>query len=250
MISITEETNWNIRTSVQSIYRSMNTHIKHLAANSVEYSKVQQTLTSSLQQGSNSKIVIESIFEIKRPNETFTFNKHSLDNVKLLFHGSKVNNFLGILSRGILLPKCLLTGDDFLTRSDIGNLGYGIYFADDILTSVKYADASSSRNTRLIAVCEVALGKCARYFDYDHELTRAPDGFHSVHGVKTSDEKISRFQDNEYAIFDVGQYRIKYLVELQIQPQDGAIKSLSGKELLYEHALRQDWVMLKFKLVN
>src|SRR3990167_11385320 len=50
-------------------------------------------------------------------------------NSKLLYHGSSMESWVGILSRGLLLPS-----PDHLhsiSRSDPGMLGFGIYFSDN-----------------------------------------------------------------------------------------------------------------------
>ena len=150
----------------------------------------------------------------------------------MLFHGSRASNFVGILSRGLLMPKCVNNANEQeLTRTDIGHLGYGIYFSDDIRTSLKYALTSESKRTRLIAVCEVALGECKQMHDYDTTLTRAPQGFNSVRGVKRDENFESKFSDDEYVIYDLSQYRIKYIVEMHVPSTDGSVKSVSDGEM-------------------
>ena len=134
MISITEETDWDIRASLQSIARSINAYIKCLDINSSDYLNIKNVILNC--NGSTKGMpIIHNVYEIKRPNETLNFNKQGLDNVKLLFHGSKVNNFIGILSRGILLPKNILENEEnnltqeneFHLRTDIGNLGWKLF---------------------------------------------------------------------------------------------------------------------------
>ena len=129
----------------------------------------------------------------------------------MMFHGSRVSNFVGILSRGLLLPKCVYNDEEInseFLRPDIGHLGYGIYFSDDIRTSLKYALKSECKRTRLIAVCEVALGECKDMYDYDLNLTKAPHGFQSVHGVKQNETFGSKFTDDEYVIYDLSQFML------------------------------------------
>ena len=43
-------------------------------------------------------------------------------------------------------------------RSDAGSLGTGIYFGLDFSTSVKYSSPGEMRGSRLLLVCDVALG--------------------------------------------------------------------------------------------
>ena len=54
--------------------------------------------------------------------------RYNLGTKLLLFHCSRVENFVGILSRGLLLPRVVV--DDFGgARTDAGMLGTGLYFA-------------------------------------------------------------------------------------------------------------------------
>jgi poly [ADP-ribose] polymerase 2/3/4 len=235
MITLREEANWMMQTSIQSIYRSINSHINCLEFESDDYSNIKNILLNSCSFSPSQKPIIHNIYEIKRPNEIFNFNRQGLDNIKLLFHGSKINNFLGILSRGLLLPKHIISEEEYNTRTDIGNLGFALYFTDDILTSLKYTSVDKSKNMRLIAVCEVALGKCIDYFNYDYSLVKPPEGYQSVHGVKTSNETYSKFLDNEYTIYDVNQYRLRYIVEVQLQPEDTAIKCLTVENTFFSN---------------
>src|SRR5207244_1854882 len=55
-----------------------------------------------------------------------------------LFHGSRVCNWLGIIFRGLLMPKTVVGLGGQLT--DGGNLGSGIYFANSPQTARFYVD--------------------------------------------------------------------------------------------------------------
>jgi poly [ADP-ribose] polymerase len=225
IIMIGEETNWNLRTSVQSIYRSIGTFISKIDSNHDDYESLSSLLLDSFDASElkhHSEVEVLSIYEIARPNEQFSFNKSNLDNIKLLFHGSRVENFVGILSRGLLLPK-FHNSDGLeieLDRTDIGMLGAGVYFSDSLCTSLKYAHKSNSKQTSLVAVCEVALGKCYDTREYHFDFKQPPQGFDSVHGVKAGDGIVSKFEDSEYCIYDLSQYRIKYLAEIRTKSNE------------------------------
>ncbi|KAK2557988.1 Protein mono-ADP-ribosyltransferase PARP4 [Acropora cervicornis] len=147
MVNISESTNWQARRSVYSKYRSLKCHIECLQRGSDEFQSIQECVNSS--ESGSLKINILNIFSIRRPVEDATFSRE-IENKKLLFHSSKVTNFVGILSRGLLLPRIVV--DDFGgTRSDAGMLGSGIYFA------------SSARKFAL-------------------DLTSPPYGYNSCHG--------------------------------------------------------------------
>jgi poly [ADP-ribose] polymerase len=100
---------------------------------------------------------VENIFTCRRSAEAANFPSQ-FDNVRQLFHSSKAQNFLGILSRGLLLPK-LVVSDYGGERSDAGSLGTGIYFGDEASTSVKYSSPGQSRGSRFMLICDVALGR-------------------------------------------------------------------------------------------
>lgn len=99
-------------------------------------------------------------------------------------------------------------------------LGYGIYFTDSLATSLKYAKPSRQKGTCLLAICEVALGKCCDYIDFDTSLTKPPPGYNSTRGNKSLPD--SKFTDDEYVIYDVSQYKLRYLVELKVSSSNKA----------------------------
>lgn len=115
-----------------------------------------------------SSLNIENIFSCHRPIESHNFSQ--LNNKRQLFHSSKAQNFLGILSRG-LLPPNLVVDDYGGERTDIGHLGTGIYFASAAGGSVKYSSPGQVRGSRFMLVCDVALGNVKVYtvFTFDNE---------------------------------------------------------------------------------
>ncbi|KAL1780944.1 poly [ADP-ribose] polymerase 4, partial [Sigmodon hispidus] len=160
-----------------------------------------------------SPVDILQIFRVGRVNETTEFLS-KLGNVKTLFHGSPVRNILGILSRGLLLPK--VAEDRGVQRTDAGNLGSGIYFSDSLLTSVKYSHAGETDGSRLLVICDVALGKCMDLFKKDFSLTEAPPGYDSVHGVSETTSVPTDFKDDEFVVYKTNQVKIKYILKFCI----------------------------------
>lgn len=202
MISINEATNWNLKVSTHSKYKAIGSFIKALDASSPQYSLLEKQIMEA-----SGSVTILNIYEIIRPGESLTFNDQ-MHNQKQLFHGSKVNNFSGILSRGLLLPKTVVE-EYGGTRSDIGLLGAGIYFSDCLDTSLKYSSSSTVKNSRLITVCDVALGDCKHFYEISTKLTKPVKGFNSSHGVRKTNEIESEFTDSEYVVYDVNQCRIR-----------------------------------------
>lgn len=61
-------------------------------------------------------------------------------------------------------------------------------------TCLKYTNRHTTDGTRLLVVCDVALGKCQDVHKRDLTLTQAPDGYQSVHGVRSTPSVESDFE--------------------------------------------------------
>jgi len=75
---------------------------------------------------------------------------------RLLFHGSRISNWVGILSRGMLMPHIVTQRG--ISRTDAGMLGTGIYFGDCSSTAAQYT-TPGREGSRMMLICNVALGK-------------------------------------------------------------------------------------------
>ncbi|XP_064413950.1 protein mono-ADP-ribosyltransferase PARP4 isoform X2 [Latimeria chalumnae] len=193
-------------------YRALQCHIQHVEPSSDEFLQVKNLVLESSH--SDSPIEVLKIFQVARVNESVEFQS-KLGTVLQLFHASAVSNFVGILSRGLLLPK-IVVEDHGVERTDIGNLGSGIYFSDSVSISIKYSKPSATDGTRLLLVCDVALGTCKELSQKIFSLTSAPKGFHSVHGVHRTEKKLSDFEDDEFVVYNTNQLRIKYVVQFLV----------------------------------
>ncbi|XP_022100686.1 poly [ADP-ribose] polymerase 4-like isoform X2 [Acanthaster planci] len=211
VVSVSETTNWSQRSSVESKYRALRCHISCLPDNHPHYYDVKNFIIST--QGKKLAEILR-VFAVTRPLELTSFDA-KLHNSRLLFHASRPANFVGILSRGLILPKVVV--DDFGgERTDAGMLGSGIYFADNFSTSAKYSHISHTRGTRLMTINQVALGICYETTSYHKDFTEPPDGFHSVHGVRNDGSNRSDFKDDEYAVYSTEQQRLRYVVEFTL----------------------------------
>ena len=94
-----------------------------------------------------------------------------IGNRRLLFHGSGVTNFLGLLSQGMRIapPEAPATGYMF---------GKGCYFADMMEKSMSYA---AGYKNKYLLLCDVALGKAKKLFRAEN-VERLDSNFHSVRG--------------------------------------------------------------------
>ncbi|CAF3705239.1 unnamed protein product [Adineta steineri] len=179
------------------------------------------------------KMQIEDIFEIERENENEVFK--DVGNKMLLWHGSRLTNFAGIMSQGLRIapPEAPVTGYMF---------GKGLYFADMSSKSANYCYPTPSKNTGLVLLSEVALGKCNELLNADNNAHRLPDGFSSVKGLGSiapnlknavtldndvvipmgpsestdvNNPKGYTLNYNEYIVYDTKQVRMRYVIKLK-----------------------------------
>nr|XP_008258176.2 protein mono-ADP-ribosyltransferase PARP4 [Oryctolagus cuniculus] len=189
-------------------YRALRCKIEYVEQNTEEFFKIKKEILQSSRR--KSPVNILQIFRVGKVNETTEFQS-TLGNVRLLLHGSPVRNLVGILSRGLLLPK-VVEGRG-VHRTDAGNLGSGIYFSDSLSASIKYSHPGETEGTRVLVVCDVALGECIEFHKKDLSLTEAPHGYHSVHGVSRTASLNTDFEDDEFVVYKTNQIKMKYIIK-------------------------------------
>jgi len=163
----------------------------------------------------------------------------SLSDHRLLIHGSRMANYMGILSEGLRIPKPTQVSNGSV-------LGLGAYFADSISKSFNYCQPGETGNVGFIVLCEVALGDnphVVQHATFDQRPTAGytsrialgnttPDPGASGEISTASTEKVlvpygplkdatlptsggSGFRYNEFVIYDSRQYRFRYLLKLK-----------------------------------
>jgi poly [ADP-ribose] polymerase len=166
-----------------------------------------------------------NIFAVDRENEAERFRK-DLHNHMLLWHGSRLTNWVGILSQGLRIapPEAPVTGYMF---------GKGVYFADMVSKSANYCFTSPSNNIGCLLLCDVALGTCNEKLYADHHAEQLPPDTHSTKGCGKNAPPESTYSDldgvkvplgkgeatmhngsllyNEYIVYDIAQVRMKFL---------------------------------------
>ncbi|EGW11527.1 Poly [ADP-ribose] polymerase 4 [Cricetulus griseus] len=168
-------------------YRALRCKIEHVEKNTEEFSRVRKEVLQS--NHSANPVDVLQIFRVGRVNEASEFLS-KLGNVQSLFHGSPVRNILGILSRGLLLPK--VVEDRGVQRTDAGSLGSGIYFSD----SLSWIFPSTPH---FLYPQTPPMGKSSRITDGD---LKANGGFFS--------------QDDEFVVYKTNQVKMKYIVKFLI----------------------------------
>lgn len=123
------------------------------------------------------QLEVEDVYELKREGDEERFRKHAaLPNRRLLWHGSRRTNYVGILSQGLRIapPEAPVTGYMF---------GKGVYFADRVTKSANYCATSRDNPTGLLLLCDVALGDMNEKLHADFYADKLPQGKHSTWGV-------------------------------------------------------------------
>jgi poly [ADP-ribose] polymerase len=202
MLSVNGDANVLFDPEVEHKYRALDCHIGEVGA--AERAEITAYVEGSVVRR-GVRHTVRNVWRIGRRAEAEAFAE-TVGNTRRLFHGSAVKNWVGILSRGLLLPKLVVSLG--VTRTDAGWLGNGIYFGDAVCTSAGYAHPGT-RRSRFVAVASVALGKSKQYRNITWGLSRPPAGYDSCHGVRGSE-----FADDEYVVYDTRQQRLEYLCEL------------------------------------
>uniref|UniRef100_A0A8C4GG11 Poly [ADP-ribose] polymerase n=1 Tax=Dicentrarchus labrax TaxID=13489 RepID=A0A8C4GG11_DICLA len=211
-------------------YRSLQCQLQPLDSATNEYKFLQSTHAPT---HSDYNMTVLDIFSVDRGGESNNFLSQ-LHNRTLLWHGSRLSNWVGILSQGLRVapPEAPVTGYMF---------GKGIYFADMSSKSANYCFANQNNHVGLLLLCEVALGDCNELLDADYEADKLPPGKHSTKGlgqtgpdpknavtldgvtvpmgpgVRTGVGKHNSYSllYNEFIVYNPAQTRMRYLLRIK-----------------------------------
>ena len=175
-------------------------------------------------------LTILDIFEVEKEKEEEMFRKN-LHNQMLLWHGSRLTNWVGILSQGLRIapPEAPVSGYMF---------GKGVYFADMVSKSANYCFSNKNNNIGILLLCNVALGNCNEKLHADYNANNLPPDKHSTKGCGRSAPPVNSYIDhqgikvpigkaetdtnlnasllyNEYIVHDTKQIQMKYLFKVR-----------------------------------
>lgn len=194
---------------VDDQYKALGAELVALEPGSKDWKQWADHVVNSQVKSKNIKV--ENVYKVKRPGEWDEFDT-KVGNDKMLFHGSRIQNWVGLLTRGILMPKLVVSLG--VNRTDAGWLGNGIYFGDASCTSAFYT-TPGKKKTRFMAIARVGMGKMHPYTKITYGLNEPPKGYDSCHGVRNDKKNNSQFEDDEYVIYRQNQQRLEYLVEFK-----------------------------------
>lgn len=213
-------------------YEQLKTKLEPLDKSSEEFALLQKYVKNTHAATHNMyDLDVIDIFKVARQGEGRRYKPFKkLHNRRLLWHGSRLTNFAGILSHGLKIapPEAPSTGYMF---------GKGIYFADMVSKSANYCCTSKQNSTGFMLLSEVALGdmmECtaAKY------VTKLPKDKHSCfgHGRTMPDPTESVMREdgveiplgkpitdanlkssllyNEFIVYDIAQVNIQYMFRI------------------------------------
>ena len=192
---------------VDTQYKALGAELEALVPGSPAFVEWSDYVINS--QVKSHKIKVTNVYRVRRPGEWDAFDT-KVGNERMLFHGSRIQNWVGLLTRGILMPKIVVSMG--VNRTDAGWLGNGIYFGDAACTSAFYT-TPGKKKTRFMAIARVGLGKAKTYNRITFGLNGPPEGYDSCHGVRRAKDPSSQFDDDEYVIYRQNQQRLEVLVE-------------------------------------
>ncbi len=143
--------------------------------------------------------------------------ENSIKDTRLLFHGSRSENFWSIIKTGLVLrpTNAVITGK---------MLGYGIYFAPKCQKSIGYTSLSGSywargnEHTAYMALFEVAYGIPYDVYNFDSKyyslnydkLQQFMPGANCLH----AHADMGMLRNDEIVVYKEEQLTIKYLIEI------------------------------------
>ncbi|XP_057484410.1 poly [ADP-ribose] polymerase 2 isoform X1 [Actinidia eriantha] len=217
-----------------SHYQRLHCELMPLEIDSEEFSMISTYMRNThAKTHSNYNVNIVQIFRVSRQHEAERFGKQfsNTKNRMLLWHGSRLTNWTGILSQGLRIapPEAPATGYMF---------GKGVYFADMFSKSANYCYSSSAATAGVLLLCEVALGDMAELLTENYDANKLPEGKLSTKGVGETAPDFSENQMlkdgvivplgkpkkqlglegallyNEYIVYNVDQIRMRYVVQV------------------------------------
>jgi poly [ADP-ribose] polymerase len=210
---------------IDAKYNNMEIDLKVLDKDSDRWKLINESIVSTHSPiHAHYKLELEQVFEIRKNICEQAFDKwKDNDNRRLLFHGSRMSNWCGILTQGLRIapPEAPVSGYMF---------GRSLYFADLSTKSINYCH-SNVGDLSVLVLCEVALGISNKLQYSNYHAGNLPKGMSSVEaegqyvpekwitmdegvkipiGIKDTGTYHSLYH-NEYMIYDTSQYRVRYI---------------------------------------
>ncbi|ORY06965.1 PARP-domain-containing protein [Basidiobolus meristosporus CBS 931.73] len=241
--SAPRDSNGNLIHPVDGFYNSLNlNHLVPLDHHAADFEMVKKYVRNTHGDTHDAyALEVMDVFELERatePERWLAAGCDKMSNRKLLWHGSRLTNFVGILSQGLRIapPEAPVTGYMF---------GKGVYFADCVSKSANYCYTDRNYREALMLLCEVALGDMLPLYQASYEADKevqdanknstlgmgrmepnpaetvtTPEGLEIPFGkVGVREDKKARNRCsllyNEYIVYNTAQIKFRYLIKMK-----------------------------------
>lgn len=219
----TNEANSKSTDKVQANYDALDCTLDYVKEGSHEFDTIKKFFNNTKGYYNNLKIM--DVYKVEK-KKTF---KDNLDNRMLLWHGSGIGNYVGILSQGLRIAPPEAPASGYL-------LGKGLYFADLLEKSAGYV-GTNQKNEGLVLLVDVALGDMNKLYNHSYSAGNLPAGKNSVKccgskeppkeswvnldksnvpAGKPVNTNLSRSVcHNEYVVYNTDQANFRYIIKVK-----------------------------------
>uniref|UniRef100_A0A0D3ASC2 Poly [ADP-ribose] polymerase n=1 Tax=Brassica oleracea var. oleracea TaxID=109376 RepID=A0A0D3ASC2_BRAOL len=218
-------------------YQQLNCELTPVGADSEEFSMVTKYMENTHAKADSGLFNCLELRELLK-----LIDSNNSKNRMLLWHGSRLTNWVGILSQVKRSTIDNQTGLRIAPREAPVTgyrFGKGVYFADMFSKSANYCYANTGSNDGVLLLCEVALGDVNELIYPDYEADNLPTGKLSTKGVgktatnsseaKTLEEGVvvplGKPEDhsstmgmllyNEYIVYNTEQIKMRYVIQVK-----------------------------------
>ena len=237
---VIEQNKYNLH-PLDHIYNGIQTTITHLSTENPMHSIIETYIKNShAPTHTGYRIQILNIYVIDRKDERQRYENYCKDNnitnKMLLWHGTRLSNYLSILKMGLILRPDVLPGTYISGKM----FSYGIYGANSFSKSFNYTGADHQNNVACLFLAEFGLGNVSKRTQHDYYITEKSlksEGYNSVHGCgqKTPSSYINidnviipqgklcksinsnecSLLYDEFVVYNENQLNLKYIVEVK-----------------------------------
>ncbi|XP_057448680.1 poly [ADP-ribose] polymerase 1-like [Lotus japonicus] len=221
--------------SIDDNYKKLQCDISPLAHDSEDFRLAEKFLhTTQSPTHPDWSLELEEVFSLEREGEfdKFAPYRDKLGNRMLLWHGSRLTNFVGILREGLRIAPPEAPSNGY-------NYGKGVYFADLVNMSAQYCNTDKKNPIGLMLLSEVALGDIYEVIKEKEYMDIAPEGKHSTKALGqemplesehvkwrgdvtvpcgkpvSSNVEGSEPKCNEYIVYDTAQVKMQFLLKVR-----------------------------------
>lgn len=226
---------------LDAIYKEIKTDIKAVEPGSATWKLISDYITNThgnTHGHTNYSIDLLEIYEIQRSSERETYEKQfaKFENRQLLWHGTRLSNYISILKNGLLLRPDVIPGTYISGKM----FGYGIYAANSFSKSFNYTGADRKNPVACLFLGEFALGKTNNLTGSDYYISKeslkqknldstwglgrnTPGGFTTMDdGVIVPNGKLSNSNVagasllyDEFIVYDQNQLNLRFIVKVK-----------------------------------